>query len=90
MLPGSDASEAVEILARLRGVTPESQSFSAGIATWDAQETGERLVARADTALYQAKSSGRARSVIADADPVAVGTPPEAPTPVTATPSESV
>jgi diguanylate cyclase len=48
---GDDASHAVE---RLRGVTPEV-AFSAGVATWDGDESLDRLMARADAALYEVK-----------------------------------
>lgn len=77
LLPGCGSAEAVDVLARMRDVTPDSQSFSAGIATWDGAETKEQLVARADVALYQGKRSGRARSVIADTGPATDGTPPD-------------
>lgn len=76
LLPGCGCAEAVDVLARMRDATPDAQTFSAGIATWDGQETQEQLVARADTALYQAKRSGRARSIIADTGPVTDGAPP--------------
>jgi len=88
LLPGCGFTEAVDVLARMRGVTPDSQTFSAGIATWDAQETQDQVVARADAALYRAKSSGRARSVIADTSPPAEVAPPDAQTRVDASPVE--
>jgi diguanylate cyclase (GGDEF)-like protein len=75
LLPGCDGPAAADVLTRLRDATPEAQSFSAGIATWDTQETGDQFVARADTALYEAKRTGRARSVIAETIPVAAGAP---------------
>jgi diguanylate cyclase (GGDEF)-like protein len=74
LLPGCGFTEAVDVLARMRRVTPDSQTFSAGIATWDAHETQDQLVARADAALYEAKRSGRARSVIAET-PASDGAP---------------
>jgi hypothetical protein len=39
-----------------QAVTPQQQSFSAGLACWDGQEISEGLVARADRARYQAKT----------------------------------
>ena len=65
LLPDCSADEATDVLHRLREVTPDGQTFSAGIAEWDGQETAEQLVARADAALYQAKHAGRNRSIIA-------------------------
>ena len=53
------------MLERLRAVTPQGQTFSAGLAGWDGREASDQLVARADRALYAAKASGRDR-VIAD------------------------
>jgi GGDEF domain-containing protein len=53
------------VLERLRPVTPAGQTFSAGLATWDGTETSKELIARADRALYAAKSSGRNRTLTA-------------------------
>ena len=63
----SGADQASEVLARLRAVTPGSQTFSAGVAAWDGDETSDELVARADSALYAAKAAGRDRVVTAEA-----------------------
>jgi diguanylate cyclase len=82
LLPECGFTEAVDVLARMRDVTPDSQTFSAGIATWDAHETQDQFVARADAALYQAKRSGRARSVIADPGQAAELAPDYVQTPV--------
>jgi diguanylate cyclase (GGDEF)-like protein len=65
MITGSPAARAVPVLERLLTATPEGQTFSAGVATWDGAETAESLVARADAALYHAKRSGRARVIVA-------------------------
>lgn len=54
------------LLADLRAVVPEGQSFSAGLASWDGAEPLDALVARADTALYAAKHAGRACTRTAD------------------------
>jgi PleD family two-component response regulator len=35
------------------------------VAAWDGSETGQQLLARADAALYSAKSAGRDRTAIA-------------------------
>ncbi len=67
LLPGSTAEQATTVLERLRAATPENQTFSAGLASWDGLaswnglETSESLIARADAALYAAKASGRDR-----------------------------
>jgi diguanylate cyclase (GGDEF)-like protein len=64
LLPGAETPHAVAVLERLSVATPIGQTFSAGVATWDGIETSEELVARADRALYEAKSSGRDRTVV--------------------------
>jgi diguanylate cyclase (GGDEF)-like protein len=61
LLPGASAAEAVELLDRLRPLTPAGCTFSAGVATWDGAESADELVARADRALYRAKDAGRDR-----------------------------
>jgi diguanylate cyclase len=66
LLGGADATEAVQTLRRLHDVTPDEQTFSAGVATWDGRESADALLARADAALYVAKRAGRNRSIIAD------------------------
>jgi diguanylate cyclase (GGDEF)-like protein len=59
---GPDAAEIV--VERLRRVTPAKVTFSAGIATWDGDESLGDVVERADAALYRAKSEGRDRFVL--------------------------
>ncbi|MDP9377095.1 MAG: diguanylate cyclase [Actinomycetota bacterium] len=66
ILPSCDASEAVDVLDRIRAVTPREQTASAGIARWDGEEPAELLVMRAMDALSAAKSEGRDRTVTAD------------------------
>jgi diguanylate cyclase len=72
LMPGATTEQAGEVLERLRAVTPREQTFSAGLACWDAQGISEELVARADRALYAAKAAGRDR-VIVDSDLAAAG-----------------
>ena len=68
------ADQAFTIMSRLQAVTPQGQSFSAGLARWTDGEAGVRVVERADAALYQAKEAGRNRVVSADAEtPVVMG-----------------
>jgi diguanylate cyclase (GGDEF)-like protein/PAS domain S-box-containing protein len=64
-LPGCDLARAEELVDRLREVTPAEQSCSAGLACWDGTETADQLLGRADSALYDAKQSGRDRTVVA-------------------------
>lgn len=59
LLPDSDHADAVAALERLLAATPHGQTFSAGVAVWDGVEPPERLVGRADRALYAAKRAGR-------------------------------
>jgi diguanylate cyclase (GGDEF)-like protein len=55
----------IMVVERLRAVMPSGQTCSAGVAQWDGTEPAERLFARADSALYQAKQAGRNRTVAA-------------------------
>jgi diguanylate cyclase (GGDEF)-like protein len=66
LLPRCDAEHAGEVLARVREATPAEHSCSIGVAQWKEDETAEELVARADSALYEAKAAGRDRLSLAD------------------------
>jgi diguanylate cyclase (GGDEF)-like protein len=59
LLPSTDLHQACEIMERVRPVTPGAQTFSCGVAAWDATETSERLIARADNALPLTGESSR-------------------------------
>jgi diguanylate cyclase (GGDEF)-like protein/PAS domain S-box-containing protein len=63
ILPNCEPVDADEIVERLRAATPDGQTCSAGLAMWRPGESVDELVARADTALYEAKESGRDRLV---------------------------
>ncbi|WP_203822926.1 GGDEF domain-containing protein [Paractinoplanes ferrugineus] len=77
LLPETALDAACMIMQRLRPVTPSAQTFSSGVATWDATETSEELIARADRALYEAKHTGRDRVVgAASPAPVAASATP--------------
>ena len=68
ILPGCRPDIAVGIVDRLRELTPEGETSSAGVAGWDGVETADALVARTDRALYAAKHGGRDRTVLAGTD----------------------
>jgi diguanylate cyclase (GGDEF)-like protein len=87
LINGQTDEQALAILHRLQAVTPHHQTFSAGLALWNPAENPERLVERADHALYEAKHAGRDRVVAADQPPPAQ--PRQPPAAVTTTsPSE--
>lgn len=65
LLPDCGLDEAMSVIERLREVTPEGQTVSAGIAEWNRYEAAEALIDRADLALYSAKRSGRDRATAA-------------------------
>jgi GGDEF domain-containing protein len=49
-------------VARLQEVTPggdDGVGCSAGLVCWETGESAERVIARADAALYAAKADGR-------------------------------
>lgn len=65
LLPACDLEEAMNVIERLREVTPYGQTVSAGIAQWNGHESADALIDRADLALYNAKRSGRNRATAA-------------------------
>ncbi|HXF44735.1 MAG TPA: GGDEF domain-containing protein [Burkholderiaceae bacterium] len=71
VLPACDAQQAAQMIERLRPLTPERQTFSVGVATWDGHESADELLQRADLALLSAKRGGRNRTAIAGAAPQA-------------------
>ena len=60
ILPGCDLHGAVLVLERVQQLTPEGQSCSVGVATWDGTESSADLIARVDDALYEGKKHKRA------------------------------
>jgi diguanylate cyclase (GGDEF)-like protein len=74
---GLSTDAVARLMERVQAATPLGQTFSAGIAAWTGDEAPERLVARADEALYQAKRAGRQRVMMHDGGTVA--TPPGSP-----------
>ena len=64
---GASPDDALSALARLRDCTPAEESFSAGLAVWDGEESLPELMRRADLALYEAKTNGGRRVEVAPA-----------------------
>jgi diguanylate cyclase (GGDEF)-like protein len=62
LLPNCDLARAEEVLDRMRASTPAGLGASIGVTEWQARETPEELVGRADTALYASKRAGRNRT----------------------------
>ncbi|WP_433824607.1 GGDEF domain-containing protein [Actinoplanes sp. CA-015351] len=61
LLTGCTQAAAIGVLDRLLVVTPQRQTFSAGLARWDGREGPRALLQRADQLLYTSKRAGRAR-----------------------------
>ena len=69
LLPGTEMSEALPLLERVRRATPKGQTISIGYAERIEDEPIESTMQRADRALYDAKAEGRNR-VVAKREPV--------------------
>jgi diguanylate cyclase (GGDEF)-like protein len=65
ILPECELDQAVEVIDRVRIVTPGEQTSSSGVACWNGAETPDSVLLRADLALYAAKKSGRNQTVAA-------------------------
>ena len=64
LFPGYRPDAAAAVLEELRRVTPDRQTFSAGVALWDPATDPATAIAAADEALYVAKRAGRDRVVV--------------------------
>ncbi len=64
LLPDCSLDDAREVLRRLRAATPGGQTCSAGATSWQPDDSTDTLTARADQALYAAKTAGRDRTVV--------------------------
>ncbi len=59
VFPDTDPEQCRAAVERLRAVVPRGQTCSAGIAAIRKTDTMDRLIGRADQALYRAKNTGR-------------------------------
>jgi GGDEF domain-containing protein len=64
-MPRCSEAEAAAVVGRLRARTPSPYSCSVGLAIWNGAESADRLMIRADSALYDAKRAGRGRAAVA-------------------------
>jgi diguanylate cyclase (GGDEF)-like protein len=64
VLPGRTSAEAQTVIEGIQALLPEEQTCSAGIAELHTGDTASMLLSRADSALQQAKRSGRARTYV--------------------------
>jgi diguanylate cyclase (GGDEF)-like protein len=66
LFPDADPGSAMQVAARLRASITHDRTCSAGIATQHGDESPEVVIARADAALYHAKTHGRDQTHLED------------------------
>ncbi len=75
LLPGCPSEQAEALLTRLRGLVPEQQTISAGVASWHWRESSETLLERTFAALDDAKARGGNRIALSQSIPTNVDRP---------------
>jgi diguanylate cyclase (GGDEF)-like protein len=68
VLPRTTPAEGRQVIDRLRAGLPDGVTFSAGVAAWRPGDSMSMLLRRVDAALYEAKRSGRDRTVASGDD----------------------
>jgi len=63
-LPDLPLGTAADLADRLRAAAGGGMTVSAGVAAWQRGDSGSMLLNRADVALYDAKASGRDRTIV--------------------------
>ncbi len=64
LFPGMNASAAADAVRALGALTPQGQTFSAGVALWQSDSDPASVIGAADEALYVAKRNGRDRVIV--------------------------
>jgi diguanylate cyclase (GGDEF)-like protein len=62
VMPACTEADAAEVLQRLHARMPAPNTCSIGLATWDSAEAPDRLMGRADDALYDVKRAAHDRA----------------------------
>ena len=65
LLPACSRLDGQRLFERLRMLTPDGITFSAGIAQWDRVESMDSALSRCANALAEAKRRGRDQAVVA-------------------------
>jgi diguanylate cyclase (GGDEF)-like protein len=63
VLPETLLDGAIQSMERLRAATPAPLTCSVGLVQWNGVESADKLIGRADGALYQTKMRGRDRLI---------------------------